>query len=294
MATKLKNMHLTSVDLVRAGANQEADICLHKSADDNGEIGLFKRFMNWLHGETEVEKAGSTFGKINQERDSNDKLWRYSDALQQSLFSIRDDETLSVQEKKEMMTESLAEYSEAMGEVIDALASSGCAGCTGEVVCAAKSLEDVEKYNHYHGPDGKFTTASGGIAHSTISNGGSTTNLRHGTSLKTGYTLVVKEDVSRGQQVSINKYWNKKKKREAISKALDSFMEKNKDVLKAGKENGKHMGTWFDTKTGVLWLDISTNFKSKSDAIKAANEAGEIAIWDAAAGEEIRLRDKHE
>ena len=33
MATKLRNMQLTSVDLVRAGANQEADICLFKSLD---------------------------------------------------------------------------------------------------------------------------------------------------------------------------------------------------------------------------------------------------------------------
>ncbi len=33
MATKLKNVHLTSVDLVRRGANQEADICLYKSFD---------------------------------------------------------------------------------------------------------------------------------------------------------------------------------------------------------------------------------------------------------------------
>jgi len=31
MATLLKNIKLTSVDLVRAGANQEADICLFKS-----------------------------------------------------------------------------------------------------------------------------------------------------------------------------------------------------------------------------------------------------------------------
>lgn len=31
MATKLRNLRLTSVDLVRAGANQEADICLFKS-----------------------------------------------------------------------------------------------------------------------------------------------------------------------------------------------------------------------------------------------------------------------
>lgn len=33
MATKLKDLQLTSVDLVRAGANQEADICLFKSLD---------------------------------------------------------------------------------------------------------------------------------------------------------------------------------------------------------------------------------------------------------------------
>lgn len=32
-ATKLKNMRLTSVDLVPAGANQEADICIFKSLD---------------------------------------------------------------------------------------------------------------------------------------------------------------------------------------------------------------------------------------------------------------------
>ena len=32
MTTKLKDLRLTSVDLVGAGANQEADICLYKSA----------------------------------------------------------------------------------------------------------------------------------------------------------------------------------------------------------------------------------------------------------------------
>ena len=31
MASLLKNLRLTSVDLVRAGANQQADICLFKS-----------------------------------------------------------------------------------------------------------------------------------------------------------------------------------------------------------------------------------------------------------------------
>ena len=37
MATKLKNMRLTSVDLVKRGANQEADICLYKGLDGHPE-----------------------------------------------------------------------------------------------------------------------------------------------------------------------------------------------------------------------------------------------------------------
>lgn len=36
MATMLKNMRLTSVDLVGRGANQEADICLFKGLDPDG------------------------------------------------------------------------------------------------------------------------------------------------------------------------------------------------------------------------------------------------------------------
>lgn len=32
MAATLRNIHLTSIDLVREGANQEADICLFKSS----------------------------------------------------------------------------------------------------------------------------------------------------------------------------------------------------------------------------------------------------------------------
>lgn len=37
MATKLKKMRLTSVDLVPSGANQDADICLFKSLDGTHE-----------------------------------------------------------------------------------------------------------------------------------------------------------------------------------------------------------------------------------------------------------------
>ena len=58
MATKLKKLKLTSVDLVRAGANQEADICLYKSADPQettegpaeDEKNIFKRFLAFIRG----------------------------------------------------------------------------------------------------------------------------------------------------------------------------------------------------------------------------------------------------
>ena len=37
MANKLRKMRLTSVDLVRAGANQKADICIYKGWDGEHE-----------------------------------------------------------------------------------------------------------------------------------------------------------------------------------------------------------------------------------------------------------------
>jgi len=48
MASKLKNIRLTSVDLVRAGANPEADICLFKSfsAEENGKGSMIFRDNN--------------------------------------------------------------------------------------------------------------------------------------------------------------------------------------------------------------------------------------------------------
>jgi len=239
MRTKLKKLFLSSVDTVRAGANQEADICLFKSADGAEAPAQ------------EIPIDDGTF-------------LTYSDALAKSILSIQGDETLDEAAKADMIQKSFEQFNEA-----------------------------VEKINHYHDELGRFTTASGGIAHATVQNEGSTTNLRHGTSPKGGYMLVTKEDAARAQQVSVNKDWSKDKKRKEIRKALDDFKEKNKDILVDGGDNGKFLGTWFDKKSGTLWLDVSTNFTDKKAAIKAANDAGEIAIWDVKAGGEIRLRDTH-
>lgn len=58
MATKLKNMRLTSVDLVRRGANQEADICLFKGMDAPPQE----------NPHTEAPKASRTISKSDPNR----------------------------------------------------------------------------------------------------------------------------------------------------------------------------------------------------------------------------------
>ena len=206
MANKLKNMRLTSVDLVRNGANQEADICLYKSADPveatetptESEIGIFKRFINWLRespaeGDIEptdpIEKDYTTFDQINSNRENSDKLWRYTDALTCSIRSIQEDHDLDKDQKLQMMKQSLGEFTAAMEDLLEALCSA-----TKEAPALVKSdseglsylvdddeeeeddevdeieddedFDEIEKFNPYHDSRGRFASAgsAGGAA----------------------------------------------------------------------------------------------------------------------------------
>lgn len=194
MATKLKKIHLTSVDLVRAGANQEADICLYKSdphqegagSPSEGEKNVFKRFIAWLrenHSEAvseltdpnEIEKAFTTFDQVNDSRETRDLLWRYTDALTCSIHSIIDDRDLDKEAKVQMMNQSLQQFSEAMKGLFGKLCSIQPSNV--EIAAVGKSdpdydviheisksetIVEVEKYNKYHGKDGRFASAPGG------------------------------------------------------------------------------------------------------------------------------------
>lgn len=53
MANRLKNLRLTSVDLVKAGANQEADICLYKSVEPQTEPAGFDNIEEEFFDEIE-------------------------------------------------------------------------------------------------------------------------------------------------------------------------------------------------------------------------------------------------
>lgn len=123
MANRLKNMRLTSVDLVRNGANQEADICLFKSADPDDapvqptteEKNIFKRFLNWLK-ETTTEEGDEPAAPIEK---ADDLVDVYKSAIIESLQSITSDESLSAAEKNDMIAKSMDEYHEAMLDLID-------------------------------------------------------------------------------------------------------------------------------------------------------------------------------
>lgn len=72
MATKLKKMRLTSVDLVRAGANQKADICLYKSA-------------NPPNYNCQTRKEGNSMIKIDKSLFSAEELEMYNALIEKAM-----------------------------------------------------------------------------------------------------------------------------------------------------------------------------------------------------------------
>lgn len=126
MATKLKNMKLTSVDLVKAGANQKADICLHKSATPQeaaeatteAEKNIFKRFIGWLR-ENRSELDDEPENPI-EKGDTPEPAEIYKSAITESIQSIIADESLSAEEKNDMVAKSLGQYHDKMMELAKA------------------------------------------------------------------------------------------------------------------------------------------------------------------------------
>lgn len=122
MATKLKGLEVGKVDFVDEGANQRADIKLLKGKNkaeetSDPEIGLFKRFLNWISGE--VQKSATTFDEqINAvSMDAiRDEIWSVCYALQNSLNSILCDPELDSSGKQSAMDTSIEQFATAMKE----------------------------------------------------------------------------------------------------------------------------------------------------------------------------------
>lgn len=125
MATKLKKMKLTSVDLVRAGANQEADICLYKSADPQeaaegpteDEKNIFKRFLAFIRG-TPTKAENEPHSPVVKAEEPADIESIYKSALVESIHSIYTDDNLTEIEKKAMAEQSIGQFQERMKETL--------------------------------------------------------------------------------------------------------------------------------------------------------------------------------
>ena len=147
MASKLKDLKITKVDFVEAGANPEANIMLFKNKDgapaaktteipakggDKGESAVKKFFSSIAKalgiGDENVDDAieeiakgyeAATFGEKMSEqkrRRVTSEIWDVCYALEESLCSIILDD--DVEDKPAMMEQSVDEFSEAIKELI--------------------------------------------------------------------------------------------------------------------------------------------------------------------------------
>lgn len=141
MATKLKDLKITKVDFVDAGANQQADVLLFKNKEGAPKApeaeqpqSRMKRFLASIMSvakregieQTEIEEIAKgceaeTFDdkfKSAQLRKTTDEIWDFCYFLQDSLCSIVRDNDVAVTEKGTMMSQSLAEFNEAVTAAI--------------------------------------------------------------------------------------------------------------------------------------------------------------------------------
>lgn len=137
MATKLKDLKIKKVDFVDAGANQQADVLIFKNKDGipatpqkPEQQNILKRVLASIMAvakkegieQTEIEEItkgceAETFDdkfKSAQLRKTTDEIWDFCYFLQDSLCSIVRDNDVAATEKGTMMSQSLAEFNEAV------------------------------------------------------------------------------------------------------------------------------------------------------------------------------------
>lgn len=101
MANKIKKLFMSSVDFVRRGANQDADIMLYKSADGGPEDDI----QVIMKSDEEI---------MDMIEKSEDMISYYADALVKSITGALNDTSMDSDEAQEFMEKSLSEFNEAV------------------------------------------------------------------------------------------------------------------------------------------------------------------------------------
>lgn len=114
-------------------------------------------------------KSIQTFDTLTIEAEHRDKLWKYNDALMQSLRSIIEDGDTDEATKMKYFATTMEQYTAAMKELFPKLIVQVAKRPLDEPVSntIGKSdadrydeIEEVQKFNPYHDARGKFSTAN--------------------------------------------------------------------------------------------------------------------------------------
>ena len=102
-------------------------------------------------------KSIQTFESLQMAADNREKMYRYNDALMQSLYSILDDQDADEQTKLQFLDDTLSQYAAAMKELFPKIISKPVQKA--EAADQFDTIEEVEKFNPYHDELGRFSTA---------------------------------------------------------------------------------------------------------------------------------------
>lgn len=136
MATNLKDLKITSADLVKQGANPDAHIRLFKRKDTPSNVEPSDSFVGKIAAAiagvikktaaANVAKEAETFSEELQERKLREvcnQVWDYAYALDNSICSILYDGELTEEQKRDTMFTSLDEFAETLRNSIPNWAS---------------------------------------------------------------------------------------------------------------------------------------------------------------------------
>lgn len=113
----------------------------------------------------DLYKSIQTFGSLTMAAENRDKLYRYNDALMQSLYSILEDSDCDEAAKLKYFNTTMEQYTAAMKDLFPKLISAKLPQ-PGNAVTKAETdrydeIVEVEKFNPYHDSKGRFASASG-------------------------------------------------------------------------------------------------------------------------------------
>ena len=102
-------------------------------------------------------KSIQTFETLQMAADNREKMYRYNDALMQSLYSILEDQEADEQTKLQFLDDTLNQYAAAMKELFPKIIAKPVQKA--EAADQFDLIVEVEKFNPYHDELGRFTTA---------------------------------------------------------------------------------------------------------------------------------------